>query len=972
MSKLLTHSEAHVLLRRTVAAIIAILIIQWGLNVRANAAPSFPVPLSITEDAGIQRILEPVSWGVPVPKEAGITDVDSLRLVDDSGTPVPVQLTVTARWDGAPGDEARPIRWVLVDMQASLEPYERADFFLEVGPRADAGDDLAISETPTVFQVDTGSSVFRLRKTRFNFLDSVWIDVDGDGTPETEVVPGNHDGGVEITPVGKSGYESATDSAPEIQVVLSGPMRTVVRLSGEFDSNSANDIIGGQLTHFEYTAYYHFYRNHDFARVQFAIRYPERDSEFDQHSGGRELCQEFDSFVVRMPTSLGDERTALIHGEGPTPWQGNLGAGESARIYQDSSGVDSWAPPAGGENHPLLATTFRGYRVYEGTGPAPSGIAATGNHASGYCDVHDGNVGVLVGMRDFWENFPKGIRLQHDGDVVFELFPSEWRTEHRFRGGLQKTHDLLVAFHADAGDSAAVRSIQEGFDNPLRLVAPNWVYRDSKALGLMAAEDKDMFWYYDTAAEAVIDYTGGVYNQGDIYKERWDDDLYGWMNYGDGYRAGSKSNGARYWGNNELDMSFCMLQSYLRDAEHDRRFFENGEAMVRQLFDIDMYHTDRDLFWANRGIRKHDASGTQDHSRAPNLSHHWLQGAKVYYWLTADPFARTFLQDAGTWLTNLEQPYGSGEIAFSGEIRSKGWLLNSFVDLFEFTGNQEYLDLIERMIPVIIMDVLQPGGYIVNSDRLVMPWQMSYITEGFGKYLMQLRALDQENPVALEALTRILGFLENDAWIPEQNRMAYYWDPFEKKVVEYSANITQTSADGFVYGYLLTGWAGYLDMANLCYESTNGVPWYPYYYSNTLATPAKNAGFRLRFGMASMWHRQMAAEDSTAGTIEGLQALDVTSNTARIAFETSEQSARIVFVWAQGEPMTWRKNFNYYKTEHSVYLPNLKSMTTYSAAVMTVDYAGNQSWSQVVEFTTPPLSLAPPEGGESMGQGGNS
>ena len=296
--------------------------------------------------------------------------------------------------------------------------------------------------------------------------------------------------------------------------------------------------------------------------------------------------------------------------------------------------------------------------------------------------------------------------------------------------------------------------------------------------------------------------------------------------------------------------------------------------------------------------------------------------------------------------------------------------MQTLLDLYEFSGNDDYLDYIERMIPVVIMDVLQPGGYIVNSDHRVDPWQMSYIAEGLGRYLMQLRAIGEDNPTALEALTRILGFLTNDAWVPEENRMCYYWDPANQEPLPNSGNVSQTSADGFIYGYLLTGWAGYIDMAPLSYDSVHATRNFPYYYSNTLATPAKNAGFRLRFGHAEMWHRQRTAEDLTAPVVENLRATDIEGTSTSVRFETDEQAARVLFVWPTDGAMFWRKNFNYYHEEHAVFVGGLQEDTEYQMAAMVVDFSQNVSWSEIVTFRTPVVGLNPQGSGGGKEIGG--
>ena len=86
------------------------LVLASGINAKVFC---LDVPLTVTDYAGIERISEPVTSGIPLPESADIKNPYSLRIFDSGGSPVPAQFTVLARWAGKPDDLSKPIKWVL-------------------------------------------------------------------------------------------------------------------------------------------------------------------------------------------------------------------------------------------------------------------------------------------------------------------------------------------------------------------------------------------------------------------------------------------------------------------------------------------------------------------------------------------------------------------------------------------------------------------------------------------------------------------------------------------------------------------------------------------------------------------------------------------------------------------------------------------------------------------------------------------
>ncbi len=924
------------------------------------AAQMPPIPLTVRETSGVPRRFETVTTGVPIPREPGVRLAEQLRLVVPGAGEVDAQFRVLSRWNGAPDDESAPIRWVLVDFQVSLSPFGLGRFELRGdGPQGKVAFPLDVTQSPDGVLITTGVGRFHIARDRFNLFDGVELSDLVVGGRGTVIVPPNGRGGIAVRREDGSIYLSADEpEPPTIEIEERGPIRAVVRVSGRLHTQTQNQVYPGQLDYLEYSARYHFRRGSADVRVEFTLRNPDRVKALDYHSGGSEVFPAFDELALRLPVSLESNPDFLTVGDATS--QGSIGESERVLLYQDSSGGPNWGPSTDGS--PYWSTTFQGYRVVRGDDTSQPPIDE-GLRALGVGDLSDRRAGVAVSMRSFWQNFPKGIYLFGDGRIDFQLFPRSWATPHRFRGGLQKTHDLLFQFHAGGAEEADVEAVARAFESPVMALATPELYRDSEALGFFATDDPGLFRTYEEAIRGVLDYHGGRPDtQGNIYREMEDKDEYGWLNWGDHYREGNKN--LRYWGNNEFDFSWVMLLGYLRGADHDDRFFQRGEAMARHLIDIDLYHTDRDIFWANRGLKKHDASGVTDHNRDPNLSHFWLDGLVLYYWLTGDEGARDALEEIGQWLLAREEdPIGRpGNLAYCGEVRSKGWVVQALVTLFECLGDRRYFELAQRVIPTEIGAVTSAEGWIANSIGLVDPWMHGYVTEGLGRFVLLARSMNEPTIEARDLMLRILDFQSTWAWSEERGMMAYTWDPDTHEPMSFSSNLSQTAVNGYAYAFLITGGTDFLYWAQRCYESYYRYRGYPYYYSTTLSTPAKNTGFRLRFAQVYMHLRQLLPqnEDGEPPVIRSVRTDRVRYTEARVRFTTNERAEPTVTYWPEGGAHRIESQSTYYREHHVIPLTDLSHGTTYHFVVGAVDLAGNEAAPIVGTFRTWDPDTVPP------------
>ncbi|NJL58275.1 MAG: hypothetical protein HC887_00150 [Desulfobacteraceae bacterium] len=87
------------------------------------------IPLTVSNPTDNARVSDIVTSGVPLPKEANILNTDDLSVSDSSGNIIPAQISVLARWDGQVSDTSKPIRWALLDFQASIAANASETYF---------------------------------------------------------------------------------------------------------------------------------------------------------------------------------------------------------------------------------------------------------------------------------------------------------------------------------------------------------------------------------------------------------------------------------------------------------------------------------------------------------------------------------------------------------------------------------------------------------------------------------------------------------------------------------------------------------------------------------------------------------------------------------------------------------------------------------------------------------------------------
>jgi len=230
----------------------------------AAPAADLNVKLVVRESAGVARVGEPVSAGVPLPRGA-VKDPGEVRLVDAAGKEVPAQCSVINRW-GA--DQS--VMWLLVQSVATVPANGDAVFHLRSGTPTVKRDLLKVTETADAVTVDTGKIKFNVSKERFNLLDGAWLDANGDGRyAADERIVASHPGGGSVLTL-KNGEVYASSAAPPSEFVVEerGPERATIYVKGLHKPEKGK----GTVPHlYGYLARIRAYAGQPYLRVSYAL-----------------------------------------------------------------------------------------------------------------------------------------------------------------------------------------------------------------------------------------------------------------------------------------------------------------------------------------------------------------------------------------------------------------------------------------------------------------------------------------------------------------------------------------------------------------------------------------------------------------------------------------------------------------------------------------------------------------------------
>ena len=619
-------------------------------------APADDVALHVTEPTGVDRRDWPVTSGIPL-VQGIFRDGQAAVLRDDHGVALPLQTEVLSRWpDGS-------ARWLLLDFALTIQARETRRLTLRCG----GGEQTVPVESPVraVSQpnqlvLDTGPLQVILSRGKFRLLDDVRIDRNNDGEfSEKERLTSSEGAGIVLrAPDG----ETFTADMAETEAVIeqSGPLRACIRFEGRHAS--------GTNAMFRYVVRIHAFRGQPFLKIHYTFINDYQPS----------LMARFDSLSLIFRLSDADQATYWLNGASSSP-------GRLDQIDERSFQIDG--QPAGERAHGWLAQ---------------------------FTELG----GMAVGVRDFWQNWPKGLE-HRPGELQVDLCPDfpagrydgkpleeECRLyyylrdgQYSFKCGQARTHEVWTAFSAQQAQQEDLARFFRAAESPLLAQCePEYVQR-TQALGPLAATDRDRYADYESLVARFFDL-----HLAD--RERFRE--FGMLNYGDWFNVNWSS-----WGNLEYDTARNWFQQYLRSG--DRRYFDRAEAAARHFADMDILHATHPEIQQFPGTTNMRAGQVWPHlvghtggyygrysdgkyeGLAPlkmtgayqiglwDHGHTWIGGVFDHYLLTGDRRAR----EVGVLVSDA-----MAEICPTGytdHLRVIGWPLHLLLNAYEVTGERRYL-----------------------------------------------------------------------------------------------------------------------------------------------------------------------------------------------------------------------------------------------------------------------------------------
>jgi len=653
------------------------------------------VKLTLAERLSEKRGNEPVTSGVPLP-EGQFKDVSKLRLVDEDGNEVPCQFTPTVKWhrDGS-------IRWVLLDFQASVSAFATRTFYLrDDGPAKPVEKPVVVEDGEDRIVVTTGPLKFAVRKKGFNLVDEAWIDETGAGAFDDahRIVKSQDFSGPVLwsnapnLPAYRT-YKTSADTQCTVTVEEAGPMRMVIKAVGRHLPDKPADENDKLL---DYTIRIYAYRGQSFLRVVYSAECKQGES-INRFSP-------VDRWHLAVPATLGKpEDLTYRFGTSGADVAGTFGRQDRAWLVCES--VDKWEVGGAAYHHST-------------SGVREGGAMSIRPPRLGYVDLSGPEHGVMVSVRWFWQNYPKGLFVNRDGSVHAALWPSFVRkssTTTGFSGdrkanffpGVSKTHEVMVYFHGPKG-GRQVPAVHAMLQEPLFAAAePEWYCEKTRAFGRLASSKPDL--YAEELRPLVANYDFFFeQNRREMLRYREFNrglDAYGMFNFGDHINhinnGRRDKNGERpdptdvHWGNNYYGFPHAMIIQFVRTGKLDMLTYGEQCSVHLQDVDIHCWHPNASFFGAPR------YSAGPDHVRiygrgdpvytSNTYNHYTSQSLFERFWLKGDRRAL----EMGLLSAGFARTKTTGAISQS---RSIGHGIIMLLCAYETTGDTSYLAAAEKII----------------------------------------------------------------------------------------------------------------------------------------------------------------------------------------------------------------------------------------------------------------------------------
>lgn len=745
---------------RHVLTSIFLMLVAMGLSA-ASCQAADRVPITIKQHVPGA----PITVGIPFPKGT-LYSPEHVRLLSATGDVVPSQVTEVTSW--APADSS--LKWIWVFFFAEMGDTYQLEYGDDVQRAPITGDRVTFvnNQRPYgVTEITTGPLRLQVAKRGSGgFLDQVFLDTEGDGFEDDDVVAAGTEGrGSFLDLLDEVGVD--TSRAVVTQTFKergSGPLHAILRIEGEYRYTRDDNHAAPFVTRI------HAYAGKSYIRVLHTLTYTGVPDQHTPQAGQHAAIATRDGPIIDETEAANDpgwtEPNDRIAGTGLQLDYRLNGPLTARTAYRDGAW---WAPS---DAQPYETTVDANDRLaLLQTGPDPTRIPPVANSTAteriggfaasilqdgtpqveatttdGWIDVTGADRGVAIGIRNYLKEYPKELRLdvadQHMQAYIWspEVEPmsfERWSTEEdggmvgNFAQGLTKTTELVYHFHAaDAPDEATERTLRYVLDPPVAHAPPDW-YADSRVYGRMAAR-QDAFAEFERGLDYKYDWW--------LYNQDWEP-WYGMIDYGDGKNYYFREDWYQY-ANNEPAMDFMFWMQFMRTGNRD--YYLAGEAMSRHTMDVDNTHWPTNGYAAYRGDTndaldwwraKTDSSGSPylgmgrrhgDQQWTSMLSAHvWVPGWVAAYYLAG--------YHRGLDIARLTADYYQRRIFGKHGLTGRRLYLSvwNLVEIYDATKDEQYLtELTDRVDRMLALQNEQGGNLVIDRYG----YAQVYVARGLGTY----------------------------------------------------------------------------------------------------------------------------------------------------------------------------------------------------------------------------------------------
>lgn len=710
------------------------------------------IPIIIKENVpGAPQLL-----GIPFPINK-LNSTDEIRVLNQKGIEIPSQITIVNTW--APASES--VKWIWVFFFSEKESNYMLEYGTDFKRSVFPGSRVLVENNVRPagsIKVNTGPLKFTINRNGAGFLDKVELDTKGDGFDQEDLIAESEKGrGTFMDLLDESGVDLSNAEIVNTYVEKgSGPLHAIIRIEGNYKYSRPDNNIS------PFVIRIHAYAGKSYIRVLHSLVYT---GEPDMHvkPEGQYAAIATQNKVIIDQEKLKDAPGWML----PNDQIKNAGflikynlSGE--RKFQTGYFDGSWKNPGtekvfnsvlnGRENISILQ---KGPELIpsEIDPDFKSEIKISGldklekARMPGWTSIRDKKWGIGIGIKNFFEEYPKEIAVNGEDSSLFGYIYSpnvkplsfarasgnvDSEMIANFAQGLAKTTELVYQFFKTETTDAEIQNNFKYFLNPpVSHVPPQW-YADSKIYGSFAPKDNSK-----GDLERGLDYKFAwmKYNQ---QQEPW----YGMLNYGD-FQTYYRNNTWSTWTNNEPGNDYMWWLEFMRTGNRD--YYLTAWSASQHTMDVDNIHwpnfpnykgsTNNSIDFFNSGINEIQGSPYvgmgRRHAAQQYTSllsaHVWVSGWLASYYLAGNHRGLDIAEQTGDFYLRRE----FGDHDFRGRrLYLSIWNLT---EIFDANKKQKYWDELNTRVSTLLelqKESDQAGSLVIERYG----YSQVYLSQGLYKY----------------------------------------------------------------------------------------------------------------------------------------------------------------------------------------------------------------------------------------------